>query len=73
MQVTANGHLLEDNQIGISCEFPACTCVKGKDYLRLPLEKTPGWENEPIFLCDTHAVGHVPFPGADKDGIFYYR
>lgn len=47
--------------IGMKCEYNDCSEHNGLDYKRLPEETEPGWEDEPIFLCEKHARGHEIF------------
>lgn len=46
---------------GMICEYDDCSEHNGLDYKRLPEETEPGWEDEPIFLCEKHARGHEIF------------
>lgn len=45
--------------IAMTCEHSGCGSTEGADYTRLPHEQEPGWEDEPIFLCDEHAKGRL--------------
>jgi hypothetical protein len=49
-------------ELKMTCEHPKCKSENGQDYFRLKHEQEKGWEDEPIFLCDEHAKGHIPFP-----------
>ena len=51
-----------ENETKMTCEHQACNSGNGRDYFRLKYEQEKGWENEPIFLCDEHSKGHIPFP-----------
>jgi len=46
------------NKVKMVCEYPGCHNEKGNDYIRNENERFPGWEKEPIFLCDLHSLGH---------------
>ena len=48
------------NQIPMKCEHPNCHSTDGQDYYRNAEDQVEGWEDEPIFLCWTHANGHTP-------------
>lgn len=49
-------------EMQMRCEYEKCNKEGGTDYYRLESEKEKGWEDEPIFLCDEHGIGHIPFP-----------
>lgn len=51
---------IQGNSIFLTCEYFGCNSNAGMDYKRLPEEKSPGWEDEPIYLCDQHSQGHEP-------------
>ena len=53
------GNYLPAKSLEMTCEHNGCESTIGKDYIRNEIE--PGWENEPIFLCDKHAKGFQPF------------
>lgn len=51
-------------QLKMACEIGECRNTEGKDYTRKEPEALPGWEGEPIFLCDHHAQkkGYLDIP-----------
>lgn len=61
INVDAAGNLqdiMAAKPIGMRCEHDGCSEHNGLDYKRLPEETEPGWEDEPIFLCEVHSEGH---------------
>jgi len=63
--IDSDGRLREfqpAQEMGMCCEIDGCDTTIGKDYKRNIEDVSPGWEDEPIFLCLTHSKGHEPFP-----------
>jgi len=62
-----DGKYVPAQPLGLCCEFGeakqngTCTCGAGNWYKRLDNDKDgSSWDDEPIFLCDEHAIGHEP-------------
>lgn len=59
MMQTPDGNWVPAVELPMQCEHGLCNNDGGKEYHRKKTIK--GWEGEPIFLCDQHSKGYIPF------------